>query len=104
VHNATVTLMRTTPEECRELGRTIGRKLSAAGGPTVLFVPLGGVSAISVAGQPFHDAEADIALRFGLAETLDPSVEVETRDEDINDPGFAVAMADRLHELIAEAA
>jgi uncharacterized protein (UPF0261 family) len=104
VHNPTVTLMRTTPEECRELGRTIGRKLSAAGGLTVLFVPLGGVSAISISGQPFHDADADSALRFGLAETLDPSVAVETRDEDINDPGFAVAMADRLHELIGAAA
>jgi uncharacterized protein (UPF0261 family) len=104
VHNPTVTLMRTTPEECRELGRTIGRKLSAAAGPTVLFVPLGGVSTISIAGQPFHDAEADDALRAGLAETLDPSVEVQERDEDINDPGFAVAMADRLHELILDAA
>ena len=29
VHNPTVTLMRTTPDECAELGRTIGRKLSA---------------------------------------------------------------------------
>src|SRR5436305_12232586 len=34
VHNPTVTLMRTTPDECRELGRRIGRKLSAAKGPT----------------------------------------------------------------------
>ena len=50
VHNPTVTLMRTTPEECAELGRTIGRKLSAATGPTVLFVPLRGVSMIAVDG------------------------------------------------------
>ena len=34
VHNPTVTLMRTTPEECGELGRQIGRKLSAAKGLT----------------------------------------------------------------------
>ncbi|MBA2465658.1 MAG: Tm-1-like ATP-binding domain-containing protein, partial [Nocardioidaceae bacterium] len=34
VHNPTVTLMRTSPEECRELGREVGRKLSAAKGPT----------------------------------------------------------------------
>jgi uncharacterized protein (UPF0261 family) len=104
VHNPTVTLMRTTPDECRELGRTIGRKLSAAAGPTVLFVPLGGVSAIAVVGQPFYDLEADNALRAGLAETLDPSIEVRERDEDINDPDFAVAMADRLHELIGAGA
>ena len=42
VHNPTVTLMRTTPEECAELGRQIARKLSAATGPTALFVPLKG--------------------------------------------------------------
>lgn len=100
IHNPTVTLMRTTPEECRELGRRIGRKLSGSAGPTALFVPLRGVSMIAVEGQPFHDAAADEALRAGLAETLAPSVELHERDEDINDPAFATAMADRLHELI----
>jgi uncharacterized protein (UPF0261 family) len=100
VHNPTITLMRTTPEECAELGRTIGRKLSAATGPTVLFIPLKGVSMIAVEGQPFHDATADDALLAGLRETLGPSVEVHELDTDINDPAFAVAMADRLHELI----
>ena len=42
VHNPTVTLMRTTPEECAELGRRLGAKLSAATGPVALFVPLRG--------------------------------------------------------------
>ncbi|HUG83671.1 MAG TPA: Tm-1-like ATP-binding domain-containing protein, partial [Euzebya sp.] len=104
VHNPTVTLMRTTPEECRELGRRIGRKLSAATGPTVLFVPLRGVSMIAAEGQPFHDAAADEALLAGLEETLDPDVEVHRLDTDINDEQFAVAMADRLHELVRQAA
>jgi len=102
VHNPTVTLMRTTPDECAELGRTIGRKLSGATGPTVLFIPQGGVSMIAVPGQPFHDADADEALVAGLRETLGDSVEVHERAEDINDPAFAIAMADRLHELIQE--
>jgi uncharacterized protein (UPF0261 family) len=100
VHNATVTLMRTTPEECLELGRQIGRKLSAAQGPLVLFVPLKGVSAIAVEGQVFHDADADAALLRGLDETLSPAIERHDLDTDINDPAFAHAMADRLHELI----
>ena len=100
VHNATVTLMRTTPEECAELGRRIGRKLSAATGPTALYIPLGGISMIAGPGQPFHDAAADEALVSGLRETLEPAVEVHERSEEINDPGFATAMADRLHELI----
>jgi uncharacterized protein (UPF0261 family) len=101
VHNPTITLMRTTPDECAELGRQIGRKLSAAKGSTVLFVPLQGVSMIAVEGQPFHDAAADAALLAGLHETLGPSVELHELDTEINDPAFAVAMADRLHELIA---
>jgi uncharacterized protein (UPF0261 family) len=104
VHNATVTLMRTTPDESLELGREIGRKLTAAAGPTVLFVPLRGVSAIAVPGQVFHDADADAALLRGLDETLSATVERHDLDTDINDPAFAIAMADRLHELIEEGA
>jgi uncharacterized protein (UPF0261 family) len=46
-HNPVVTLMRTTPEECAELGRRVGARLSAATGPVALFVPLRGVSALS---------------------------------------------------------
>ena len=102
VHNPTVTLMRTTPEECRELGRTIGRKLSAATGPTVLFVPLRGVSMIAVEGGPFFDPAADEALLEGLRETLDPAIEVHELELDVNDPEFALAMANRLHELLQE--
>jgi len=101
VHNPTVTLMRTTPEENAELGRRIARKLRDASGPTVLFVPLGGVSAIDVPGQPFHDPEADRALFDALREGLDGSdVEVHESEADVNDPAFATAMADRLHALI----
>jgi uncharacterized protein (UPF0261 family) len=100
VHNPTVTLMRTTPEECAELGRTIARKLNAATGPTALFVPLRGVSMIAVEGQVFHDAEADEALFQALRDNLDRSkVELHELDLDVNDPEFALAMANRLHEL-----
>jgi uncharacterized protein (UPF0261 family) len=103
VHNPTITLMRTTPDECRELGRRIGRRLSAAKGPTALFVPLRGVSMIAVEGQPFHDPEADAALLEGLGETLSDDVEVHELDMDVNDERFALAMADRLDELIRAA-
>jgi uncharacterized protein (UPF0261 family) len=101
VHNPTVTLMRTSPQECRELGRQVGRKLAAATGPTALFVPRKGVSMIAVAGQPFHDPVADEELLAGLAETAG-DVEVHQLDLDVNDESFAVAMADRLHEMISK--
>ncbi len=101
VHNPTVTLMRTTPEECAELGRRIARKLSAATGPTALFVPLKGVSMIATEGGPFHDPTADEALFAALREGLGGNVELHELDLDVNDPAFADAMADRLHEMLS---
>jgi uncharacterized protein (UPF0261 family) len=100
VHNPTVTLMRTTPEECAELGRRIASKLSAATGPTALFIPLKGVSMIATEGGPFYDRDADEALFAALREGLGESVELHELDLDVNDPAFADAMADRLHAMI----
>jgi len=102
VHNPTVTLMRTTPDECAELVRQIARKLSATTGPTALFVPLKGVSMIATEGGPFHDAAADEALFSALREGLRENVELHELDLDVNDPAFADAMADRLHEMISD--
>jgi len=96
VHNATVTLMRTTEEECAELGRIIARKLNGATGPLTVFIPLGGVSMIAVPGAPFHDPAADAALIRELRAGLRPDVEVVEMATDINDPAFATAMAERL--------
>jgi len=94
----------TSAEENAELGRRIARKLNAASSATVLFVPLNGVSAIDVDGQPFRDAAADEALFGALREGIDTSkVEVHEVDADVNDPAFATAMADRLDELVREA-
>ena len=101
-HNPTVTLMRTSPAECLELGRRIGAKLTSAVGPTALFIPLRGISAIAVQGQPFYDPVADSALLSGLRETIG-DVEVHELDMDINDGRFAEAMAARLVEMIERA-
>jgi uncharacterized protein (UPF0261 family) len=100
VHNPSVTLMRTTAEECAELGRRVAVRLSAATGPVALYVPLRGVSAIAVEGGPFFDPAADDALFTAVREHLAPSVELHELDTDINDPAFAAAMAARLDDLL----
>jgi uncharacterized protein (UPF0261 family) len=65
---------------------------------------LRGVSAIDVEGQVFYDAEADEALFQTIRELVDTSkVELHEVETDVNDPAFALAMANRLHELIEEA-
>jgi uncharacterized protein (UPF0261 family) len=104
VHNPSVTLMRTTPEECAELGRRIARKLAAATGPVSLFVPLRGVSMIDAEGQPFHDPDADAALFDALREGLaGASVELIELDRNVNDDEFADAMVDKLDSYLAGA-
>ena len=100
-HNPNVTLMRTTPAECAELGRIIASKLNRAQGPTSLFIPLQGVSAIDREGQPFYLPEADAALFEALRQNVKPPVELVELDLHINDPAFATAIADRLLELLA---
>ena len=102
IHNPSVTLMRTTPDECAELGREIAHKLSAAHGPVALFVPLRGVSAISGEGGPFYDPEADQALFGALRSNLAGNVEVHELDAHINDPEFAVAMAAKLDDYLRD--
>jgi uncharacterized protein (UPF0261 family) len=100
-HNPTVTLMRTTPAECAQLGYIMARKLNAAKGPVAVYIPLRGVSALATVGGVFEDAEADRALIEGLKAALAPSVEVHELDMDINDRRFARVMADHLHRYIS---
>jgi uncharacterized protein (UPF0261 family) len=99
-HNPSVTLMRTTADECREVGRRIAERLNAAGGPTVLVLPLRGVSALDADGQPFRAPETDRALFDTLREHLNDAVEVVEVDEHINDAAFADAFAERLLGLL----
>ena len=100
-HNPTVTLMRTTAEECREIGRRIADQLNRATGPVALLVPLKGVSMIDAAGQPFYDPHADRALFDALREHIRPPVRIRELDLHINDPEFSSALADELLAMIA---
>lgn len=103
VHNAQVTLMRTTESEMAQLGRVLGERLAVATGPTEVFLPERGVSALDVHGGPFRDAEADRACADAVVEALgDSGVRQHRIDAHINDPAFARAAAERLHELIIE--
>ena len=101
-HNPNVTLMRTTPEESTQLGKIIANKLNQAQGPTALFIPLQGISAIDTPGQPFHLPQANAALFDALRQNIQPPVELVELDMHINDPDFAVAMANKLLEMLKE--
>ena len=95
-HNPQVTLMRTTPEECAELGRILAEKINRYTAPVTVLLPLGGISIISAPGQPFHDPAADRALFESLKSHLRPGIPVVELQNAINDPAFAQACAERL--------
>lgn len=100
-HNPSVTLMRTSAEECSEVGRRIAAQLNRAKGPVVLMLPLKGVSMIDAEGQPFHNPHANRELFAALKSHVGPNVRVRELDAHINDPDFAHALADELLALLS---
>ncbi|WP_121820235.1 Tm-1-like ATP-binding domain-containing protein [Halostella salina] len=101
-HNPQVTLMRTTPDETEAIGEIIAGKLNDADGTVAVYLPLSGVSMLDVAGEEFHDPEADAALFDALREHLAEDVDLVEMETDVNDDEFALAMARRLDELMRE--
>lgn len=100
-HNPSVTLMRTTVGENRQLGEKIAEKLNGSQGPTVLMLPLKGVSMLDVEGEAFHGPEEDKMLFDTLRLRIDhKNVELIEMNTYINDQAFAVAAADKLMELM----
>jgi uncharacterized protein (UPF0261 family) len=103
-HNANVTLMRTTPEECRQLGTILAAKLNLSTGPVTVLLPLQGWSMIDAPGGPFWWPEANDALHQALKQQLRPDVRVMELDANVNDPSFSRCAAETLLELLAKAA
>ena len=100
-HNPTVTLMRTTAEENREVGEKLAEKLNLAFGKTALLLPLKGVSAIDAEGQPFYGPKEDQVLFQTLRDGVNrDAVEIMELDYNINDKEFAVCAAEKLMELM----
>ena len=102
VHNANVTLMRTTPAECAELGRITAEKLNRAQGPVAFLMPLRGVSAIDSTGLPFSWPEADSSYLDALKANIDPRIRLVEVDAHINDEDFARDAASCLLELMKQ--
>jgi uncharacterized protein (UPF0261 family) len=101
VHNAQVTLMRTTPEENTRMGEWIGQKLNACEGPVRFLIPEKGVSIIDVDGMPFHDPVADAALFAALEKTVKQTAnrKLIRLPLAINDPAFADALCQHFEEI-----
>ena len=101
VHNSNVTLMRTTPQENREIGGWIAERLNTFRAPVRFLLPEGGVSMLDAPGGAFHDPEADAALfdalEAGIKATADRRL--VRLPYNINDPAFADALVAAWREI-----
>lgn len=106
VHNAQVTLMRTTVDENRRIAKWIAAKLNRASTPFTVLIPEHGVSAIDAPGQPFHDPQADAALFDELETQLEPAENrrIMRLPHHINDAEFAAALVRQFEALSVESA
>lgn len=102
-HNPNVTLMRTTAEDCARIGADMGRKLANARGGVCVLIPTRGVSAIDRTGQPFDEPAARQSLVSALRQAAS-RLDVSELDSHINDREFAEAAAERLLQLLKQAA
>lgn len=102
VHNAQVTLMRTTKEENIAMGRWIGERLNKAQGAVRFLLPEGGVSVIDAPGMPFHDPEADEALFKAIEDTVHQTElrRVIRVPHAINSPEFAAIAVQHFNDII----
>jgi len=99
-HNPNITLMRTTPEECRQLGAILAEKLNMSRGPVSVLLPLRGLSVIDSSDGPFWWPEADEALFHSLKANLRSDIPVIELESNINDPTFAQRCAETLLPLM----
>jgi len=115
-HTSRVVLMRTSEEECAEVGKIVAEKVNHAKGPTAVVIPMRGWSAYDIEGGVFtldYDAKptnkswynprADMAFVEALGRFVDrtkPNVEVIKVDLHINDPKFATLTVIILDDMI----
>jgi uncharacterized protein (UPF0261 family) len=100
-HNPHVTLMRTTAQECAEIGRWIAGRLNLMEGAVRFFLPEAGVSALDAPGRAFHDNAARQALFQAIETTLrpGPNRRLIRLPHHINDPAFAAAIVSEFRLL-----
>ena len=101
-HNPQVTLMRTTPDENRQIGAWIAKRLNLCEGPVRFLLPEKGVSAMDAPGEPFHDPEADAALFASIETALKQTADrrLVRLPLHINDRAFSAALVETFREIV----
>ncbi len=101
-HSPKITDLRLTRDEMAEVGREVAKRLQSTSEPAVFLIPNAGYDSYAVAGEPFHDPDADKAFVAELRKGLPSNIRIVERDCDINDPAFATEAATTLIGLMRQ--
>ncbi|MBA0686670.1 hypothetical protein Goari_014258 [Gossypium aridum] len=104
IHNAQVSLMRTTVDENKKFAAFIADKLNKSSSKIVVCLPQKGVSALDASEKPFYDPEATGTLLNELQRLIqiNEDRQVKTYPYHINDPEFAKALVDSFMEICSK--
>jgi len=92
VHNAAITVFRTTRQELEALAKIIADLCNDAASPVKILIPMGGFSAFDAKEGPLHDPEGPKRFADALKKHLDEKIELKQLPWYINDPEFAEAV------------
>jgi len=100
-HNPAITLMRTSVDENRIVANMICSKLNSVTAPTVLLLPLGGISSMDLPGEPFWGPKEDETLFNVFRRNLvNENVQLVESPWNINDRKFAGLAAETLLSMM----
>ena len=99
VHNAAITVVRTTQEEIKILARTIAERCNEARGPISVLIPMAGFSAFDSQEGPLYDPEAPDLFVNTLQKNIDEHISLNLLPHHINDPEFGRAILEAFTRL-----
>ncbi|XVF62094.1 hypothetical protein PTKIN_Ptkin08bG0189800 [Pterospermum kingtungense] len=104
VHNAQISLMRTTVEENKKFAGFIADKLNKSSSKISVCLPQKGVSALDASEKPFYDPEATSTLLNELNRLIHANEDrqVKMHPWHINEPEFANALVDSFLQICSK--
>ena len=99
VHNAAITVVRSTHQEIEMLSRTIAKRCNEASGPVKMLIPMDGFSAFDSKEGPLYDPDARQLFAQTLQDHLNNQMIVTLLPYHINDPEFSLAILDAVENL-----
>jgi uncharacterized protein (UPF0261 family) len=90
-------------DELQQGARAFADKLNMAKGPTSFMIPRRGWSSLENEGSVLYLPEEDVSFTEELRKHLRPDIEIQEVDYNLEDPEFAVALAEKLASLLAQA-